>query len=93
VNLFGGHQRKTFIQIKAHLVTKHALGASAGAVGFEDTVGVSTWRMKSSYWERSGRVIRQLCFGAHAAYAAGGNYTKRLAHVRSIQNPDGRHSH
>jgi hypothetical protein len=40
VNLFSGHQRKTFVQVKAHLVAEHAFGASAGAVGLEDAVGV-----------------------------------------------------
>ncbi len=34
VNLLGGHQRESFVQIKAHLVAKHALGARACAVGF-----------------------------------------------------------
>lgn len=32
--LFGGHQRKTFVQIKAHLVAKDTLGTRACAVGF-----------------------------------------------------------
>jgi len=32
VYFFGGDQRKTFAQIKAHLVAKHALGARASAV-------------------------------------------------------------
>ena len=41
VNFFGGDQRKTFIEVKAHLVTKNTLGAGAGAVGLEDTVRVN----------------------------------------------------
>ena len=41
VNFFGGDQRKTFVEVKAHLVAKHTLGAGAGAVGLEDTVRVN----------------------------------------------------
>ena len=33
VQLFGGQQRKTILQIETHLVTKNALGTCAGAVG------------------------------------------------------------
>ena len=33
VHLLGGHQREAFVQIKTHLVAKHALGAGAGAIG------------------------------------------------------------
>ena len=33
VHLFGRHQRKALLQIKAHLVAKHAARAGAGAVG------------------------------------------------------------
>jgi hypothetical protein len=33
VNLFGGHQREPFVQVKTHLVAKHALCARAGSVG------------------------------------------------------------
>jgi hypothetical protein len=40
VDLLGGHQRKTLVQVKAHLVAEHAFGAGAGAVGLEDAVGV-----------------------------------------------------
>ena len=40
IHLFGGDQRKALVQVKAHLVAKHALGAGAGAVGLENTVGV-----------------------------------------------------
>jgi hypothetical protein len=36
----GGDQWKAFIQIKAHLVPKHAGGASACAIGLEDTMVV-----------------------------------------------------
>jgi hypothetical protein len=38
VNLLGGDQRKPIVQIEAHLMAKHALGARAGAVGFSNTV-------------------------------------------------------
>ena len=34
VHLLAGDQRKAFVQIETHLVTKHAFGARAGAVGF-----------------------------------------------------------
>ena len=40
VNLFGGHQRKALVKVKAHLVAKHALGARACAVGFGNAVGI-----------------------------------------------------
>ena len=40
VNLFGGDQRKAFVQIKTHLIAKHAFGASAGTVGFVHAVRV-----------------------------------------------------
>ncbi len=40
VNLLSGDQRKAFVQIKTHLITKNAFGASAGAVGFGNTVVV-----------------------------------------------------
>ena len=40
MNLFGGHQWKAFIQIKAHLVAENAFGACARAVGFGNTMGV-----------------------------------------------------
>mgnify|MGYP003394306645 CR=1 FL=1 len=33
-HLFGGHQGKALVQVKPHLVAKHALGAGAGAVAF-----------------------------------------------------------
>jgi hypothetical protein len=33
VNLFGGDQREAFVEVKPHLVAKHALGARASAVG------------------------------------------------------------
>ena len=32
VQLFGGNQRKTILQVKTHLVTKYADGARAGTV-------------------------------------------------------------
>jgi len=40
VNLFGGDQRKTFVQVKAHLVTKHAFGTRASAVCFGNAVAI-----------------------------------------------------
>ena len=40
MNLLGGHQREAFIQVKAHLITKHAFGAGAGAVGLGNAVVV-----------------------------------------------------
>jgi hypothetical protein len=40
MNFFGGDQRKAFVQIKTHLVAKHAGGAGAGAVGFEHAMVV-----------------------------------------------------
>jgi len=40
VNLFGGDQREAFVQVKAHLVTKHAFGARASAVCFGNAVAV-----------------------------------------------------
>ena len=40
VHLLGRHQWKAFVQIEAHLVAKHALGAGAGAVGLVHTGGV-----------------------------------------------------
>ncbi len=33
MDFFGGDQRETFVEVKAHLVAKHALGARSGAVG------------------------------------------------------------
>ncbi len=33
MNFFGGHQREAFIEVKTHLVAKHASGACASAVG------------------------------------------------------------
>ena len=38
VHFLGGHQRKTFGQVKAHLVAKHAAGAGAGAVTLAHTM-------------------------------------------------------
>ena len=38
MNFFGSDQWKTFVQIKTHLMAKHAGGTSAGAVGFEDAM-------------------------------------------------------
>ncbi len=38
VHLLGGHQRKAFLQIEAHLVAEHGQGAGAGAVGFMGAV-------------------------------------------------------
>ena len=40
VHLLGGDQRKAFVQVEAHLVAEHALGAGARAVGLEHAVGV-----------------------------------------------------
>lgn len=40
MNLFGGDQREAFVQVKAHLVTKHAFGARASAVCFGNAVAV-----------------------------------------------------
>jgi hypothetical protein len=40
MNLFGGDQRKAFVEVKAHLVAKNAGGAGAGSVGFEDAMVV-----------------------------------------------------
>ncbi len=40
VNLFGGDQRKALVQVKAHLVTKHAFGARACAICFGNAVAV-----------------------------------------------------
>lgn len=39
MDFFGRHQRKTFAQIKAHLVAKNALGAGTRAVGFAHAIG------------------------------------------------------
>ena len=38
VQLFGGEQRKALFKVKAHLMAKDALCASAGAVAFYHTV-------------------------------------------------------
>jgi len=38
MNLFGGHQREAFIEVKTHLVAKHALCACASAVGLGNAV-------------------------------------------------------
>ncbi len=40
MNLFGGHERKAFVQVKAHLMTKNTGGAGASSVGFEDAMVV-----------------------------------------------------
>jgi len=40
MNFFGGDQWKAFVQIKTHLMAKHAGGASASAVSFEDAMVV-----------------------------------------------------
>ena len=40
VNLFGGDQREAFVQVKAHLVAKHAFGTGASAVCFGNAVVV-----------------------------------------------------
>ena len=40
VDFFGRDQRKTFVQVKAHLVAKHAFGAGTCAVSLENAVGV-----------------------------------------------------
>ena len=40
VDFFGGDQRKTFGQVKAHLVAEHAFGAGAGAVAFFSTMEI-----------------------------------------------------
>jgi hypothetical protein len=34
MHLLGGDQRKAFVQIETHLVTKHAFGTGPCAVGF-----------------------------------------------------------
>jgi len=39
-DLFGGHQRKTFVQVKTHLVAKNAAGAGTGTVTFLHARGV-----------------------------------------------------
>ena len=38
MTFLGGDEGKTFCQVKAHLVAKHAGGAGAGAVALEDAV-------------------------------------------------------
>ena len=40
MHFFGGDQRKALAQVKAHLVTKNAGGAGAGAVLFVHALGV-----------------------------------------------------
>jgi hypothetical protein len=40
MHFFGGDQRKAFVQIKAHLVSKHTSSASARTVGFGNAVCV-----------------------------------------------------
>ena len=40
MDLLGGDQRKTFVQVKAHLVAKHAARARAGAVALGHAMGV-----------------------------------------------------
>ena len=40
MDFFGGHQRKAFVQVEAHLVAKNAFCSSAGAVSFSNTLGV-----------------------------------------------------
>jgi hypothetical protein len=40
MNLFGSDQWKAFGKVKAHLVAKHAFGASPCAVGFRYAVGI-----------------------------------------------------
>ncbi len=38
MNLFGGHQWKAFVEVKTHLVAKHALGARTGAVSLRNAM-------------------------------------------------------
>lgn len=40
MNLFGGDQRKTFVQVKPHLIAKHAFGTGTGAIGFDNPMVV-----------------------------------------------------
>jgi len=40
VNFFGRDQRKALLQVKPHLVAKHAFGACAGAVGLEHAMRI-----------------------------------------------------
>lgn len=41
MDLLGGDQREAFVQIKPHLVAKHAFGAGAGAVGLGNALVVN----------------------------------------------------
>lgn len=38
MKLFGGDHRKTFLQVKTHLVPETTQGSSAGAIGFGNAV-------------------------------------------------------
>jgi hypothetical protein len=38
MHFFGGDQRKTFVQVKPHLVAEYAGGAGAGPVGLDHTL-------------------------------------------------------
>jgi hypothetical protein len=38
MNLLGGHKREAFIEVKPHLVAKHALRARAGSVGLRNAM-------------------------------------------------------
>ncbi len=40
VHFFGGDKRETLVQVKSHLVTEHAFGASTGAVCLSNPMGV-----------------------------------------------------
>jgi hypothetical protein len=38
MHFFGGDQRKAFVQVEAHLVTKDAFGTCSGAIGLGNPV-------------------------------------------------------
>lgn len=40
MHLLGRYQGEAFVEVKTCLVTKDAFGASSGAIGFENTLGV-----------------------------------------------------
>lgn len=61
VDLFGGDQRKTFVQIKPHLMAKHALGARSGAVGLGHTVAGHVLHeifVLAADWAHVGHLVR-----------------------------------
>ena len=53
MDLLGGHQRESLIQVEAHLVTKYAFGARVRSVRFGNTLGVDMVHeifVLAAYW-------------------------------------------